>query len=87
MKGGISWREVVSGLELENQEPNRRRKNRRGGENKGTGVLLETRNKGAGVERVLDQHKCCRERAKLEFLVTQKKREEAGLQPAGKAAS
>ena len=37
-------------------------------------MLLETRNKGAGVERVLDQHKCCRERAKLEFLVTQKEK-------------
>ena len=35
-------------------------------------MLLETRSKGAGVKQVLDQHKCYRERAKLEFLVTQK---------------
>ena len=54
-------------------------------------MLLGTRNKCARVEWVLNQHKCCRERAKFELLVTQKflkkKKEEAGLQPAGGATS
>ena len=50
-------------------------------------MLLETRNKCGGVEWVLDQHKCCRERAKFEFLVTQKKNlkkgKRRGRQPGG----